>query len=259
MSTFLHSNVLHHMVTNVSIKQNHQSLVLFHLEYQDSLPAEHLALPILGLRHGGLSRAPPAGSPSPTTSSTNRSWGTSLQDKAQPGDVSRGMPRWQETSAIVTGCHNFDVIFHWNTILNNQGFEGETPLFRISSAPLGNQREAVVLQHCALCWLTSLPSHWRTHSITVPNPGLSLVNTASNNLGPAQQLGTVHFGYPRFRIPNPGWSFEDMRKQGMLCSCALVQLTSAPGPAFNEYWVTPLWDSNPRAIRFTPMKCSWFR
>ena len=125
------------MVTNVSLKQNDQNIVFYHMEHQDGLPAEHLALPILGLRHGGLSsRAPPAGSPSPTTSSTNRGWGTSLQDKAQPGDVSRGMPRWQETSATVTGCHNFDVIFQWNTVLNNQGFEGETPLFRIPSAPL---------------------------------------------------------------------------------------------------------------------------
>ena len=81
------------MVTNVTIKLKDHSIVLYHIEYQDSLPAEHLALPILGLRHGGLSRAPPVGSPSPTTSSTNRGWGTSLQDKAQPGDVSRGMPR----------------------------------------------------------------------------------------------------------------------------------------------------------------------
>ena len=44
-------------------------------------------------------------SPSPPTSSTNCSWRKSLQDKAYPDDVSRGMPRWQESSVNVTDCH----------------------------------------------------------------------------------------------------------------------------------------------------------
>ena len=129
------------------------------------------------------------------------------------GNVSaRQSSAWwcQQRNATMTRnfCHCHRLSQFWRHFLVKHNSEwsgvpgGNTP-FPHLVRPLGNQREAVVLQHCALCWLTFLPSHWRTHSITVPNPGLSLVNTASNNLGPAQQLATVHFGNPRFRIQNP--------------------------------------------------------
>ena len=76
------------------------------------------------------------------------------------------------------------------------GFYKETPLFRILPTPLGNQREAVVLQHCALCWLTSTLSYWLTHSITVPHPPLSLAGTACYNLGASSAAGNCTLWTP---------------------------------------------------------------
>ena len=200
-------------------------------------PAEHLALPILGLRHVCLRVSHPTRlqSPAPALKRLH-------QPELEEVSARQSSSWWcQQRHATMTRifCYGHRLsqsLWHPSDRKNFDcpGFSEETPLFRILPAPLGNQREAVVLQHCALCWLTSPASYWPTHSITVPRPAPWLAGTACYNLGASSAAENCTLWTDlQFWISDSTVGFPSLERA---CAKQLLLRTCAPDKPPQQPW-----------------------